>query len=182
MTDHFPNQFTATPVWPPALVDRLKEERIRGLSASQIAKLLNQEFRTTFSRSAVIGKLHRLGLTQEKPARPTRLDMPITPPKPRAAKPAPAPRPTPRPVPRPEPVRAEPADLTVIPATAKHWIERKPCQCAWPVAGQGYETLSCCAPTQPGSSYCAPHYAAGRMPPKANMTAQSLIRSVRRYL
>lgn len=177
----FTNQFTINPSWTPVLIERLKEERARGLSSAQIAKLLNREFRTTFSRNAVIGKAARLGLTQPAlttPSKPARVEKPITPPKPRALKPVPAPKPAPPP--RPEPVA--PADLTVIPATAKHWIERAPCQCAWPVAGQGYETLSCCAPTREGSAYCAPHYAAMHMPPKPGMTAQTLIRSVRRYL
>lgn len=170
-------------LWTPEMAERMKAERIAGASASQIAKILNREFRTSLSRNAVIGKAHRLGMTQGKPAMPTRLAKPIAPPLSRAAKPAPAARP--KPVPRPAPVqpeRAPPADLTVIPATARHWIERKPCQCAWPVAGQGYETLSCCAPTQAGSAYCPGHYAAMHLPPKPGMTAATLLRSVRRYL
>lgn len=39
---------------------------------------------------------------------------------------------------------------------ARPWIERKTGECAYPVGGQGADTLSCCAPCE-GHTYCAGH-------------------------
>lgn len=50
--------------WPPEAVDRLQEYWRRGLSASQCARAINEEFRIHLSRNAVIGKAHRLGLAK----------------------------------------------------------------------------------------------------------------------
>ncbi len=46
----------------------------------------------------------------------------------------------------------------------RHWMEREPGQCAWPI-GEGTEVLSCCAPVCRRSSgrstaYCARHWKA----------------------
>jgi GcrA cell cycle regulator len=52
--------------WPPEAVDRLQEYWRRGLSASQCARALNEEFGMRFSRNAIIGKVYRLGLAKRK--------------------------------------------------------------------------------------------------------------------
>lgn len=43
----------------------LKAQREAGYSASQIAGQLYDQFRASYSRNAVIGRLHRLGLTHQ---------------------------------------------------------------------------------------------------------------------
>lgn len=49
--------------WTDPIVARLRELHAQGLSCSRAAKALNTEFKTAFSRSAIIGKLNRLGLS-----------------------------------------------------------------------------------------------------------------------
>ena len=52
-----------------AVVTKLWAE---GKSAAAIAKVINAEFETRFSRNAVIGKVHRMGLPgRAKPSRPS---------------------------------------------------------------------------------------------------------------
>lgn len=48
-------------MWTDAATDRAKALFGEKLSNSQIARQLNTEFGTTFTRNAVVGKLHRLG-------------------------------------------------------------------------------------------------------------------------
>ncbi len=112
----------------------------QGLSASESARRLG------VSRSALIGKAHRMGWAAERDPRlaianqlrggravaralrPARADVPL-PPQPMVAC-----------VPRP-------------------WLERAPGQCAFPVAGDGEAVMSCCAPSGL-RSYCPAHAAA----------------------
>lgn len=49
--------------WTPEHDAALVSHRDDGYSSSQNAQLINQEFQTVYSRNAVIGRLHRLGLT-----------------------------------------------------------------------------------------------------------------------
>lgn len=48
--------------WLPEHIEKLEALHKDGLSASQIGRMINKVFGTTYSRNAVIGKLHRLGL------------------------------------------------------------------------------------------------------------------------
>ena len=48
--------------WSPEAVELLREMRGKGLSSSQIAKELSRQFSNPVSRSAVIGKLSRMGI------------------------------------------------------------------------------------------------------------------------
>lgn len=45
----------------------------------------------------------------------------------------------------------------------RSWLTRKKGECAFPVAGEGQWTLSCCNPTR-GHTYCAAHRSAMRGP------------------
>jgi GcrA cell cycle regulator len=55
--------------WPPEHSDALRKYHARGMSNSQIAKALNADFNTRYSRNAVLGKSKRLGLGgQNRPA------------------------------------------------------------------------------------------------------------------
>jgi hypothetical protein len=64
----------------------------------------------------------------------------------RAIKQAPAPRPEAQPQPR----------IVLLTGLERVWTERAFAQCAFPVAGEGADTLSCCAPTG-GKVYCPAH-------------------------
>lgn len=63
-------------MWTEERSSRLRALHSEGLSASQIARLLNVEFGMDKTRNAIIGKLHRFGLTGHRqyvrPARPSR--------------------------------------------------------------------------------------------------------------
>lgn len=99
------------------------------------------------SRSAVSGRRRRLGL----PARPAAVRRettilanqarrkPHTPPKPS--------------------VDMRAFDVSLPGTTPRPWQTRKWNECAWPVGGQGEQTLSCCAPVMraPGAPYCEAH-------------------------
>ncbi len=94
--------------WTDERVEKLKELWGDGMSASQIAKILGG-----VTRNAVIGKVHRLGLSNRGPAAPGAAE---------EAKPAEAPKPAARPetanaAPAEEPVAAaEPEPAPAVPA------------------------------------------------------------------
>ena len=96
--------------WTDERVEVLKKMWSEGQSASQIAKELGG-----VTRNAVIGKVHRLGLSNRAgaapAAQPEAKPDPKPQPKPKAApKPAPtAPKPEPTPEPKPQPVATTPA-------------------------------------------------------------------------
>ena len=120
--------------WTDDRVETLKRMWGEGASASQIAKELGG-----VTRNAVIGKVHRLGLSnrnadEAKPA-------PQTP-----AKPAPAPKtakPDPTPAPKPEPVAAveeddddEPRTMAAVPQGTNVTPLRKPLMAGQPLPPQ----------------------------------------------
>ena len=72
--------------WPPLHVDLLKQMWAT-MSATEIAKVLNQAYGTVYTRSSIIGKTHRLGLSKRLPPSAPKA---IKAPKP--TKPAPAPK------------------------------------------------------------------------------------------
>jgi hypothetical protein len=51
----------------PAIIDALEAHAKKGYSASIIARKLNKKFRSSFTRNAVVGKLHRLGISKGSP-------------------------------------------------------------------------------------------------------------------
>jgi GcrA cell cycle regulator len=54
-------------VWRDEVINTLRQLQAEGLSAAQIALQLNQAFEISVTRCAVIGKLHRMGLSGKKP-------------------------------------------------------------------------------------------------------------------
>lgn len=185
--------------WLPEHIEAMKTLWRRGMSASLIAKELVHERRSP-SRSAVIGKLHRLGITadcrdpwqpitREPNGRPPSAPKVKTEPirivnaravaaKARVTKGAKIDRFNARSIPldhRPDtaPLR-EVADVT----NAKPWIKRGTLECTWPVSGEGADTLSCCSPIERGS-WCAAHALIGFNPPKTS--AKEFIRGLRRF-
>ena len=151
-----------------ALISRLWAE---GVSASGIAEALGE-----VSRSAVLGKLHRLGLLGSRvPASaPRRYEAraqasaaahglaPQTPAtqvvRPAAAQIAAPPRASAPPTPPSSPWR-EAAFKPLAGTAPRPWLTREPGECAFPVGGEGEATVSCCAPTRRGSAYCTAHHA-----------------------
>ena len=73
--------------WKPERVERLKELHRQGMTAAQIAADLGG-----LSRSAVIGKIHRLKISGDAPPKPAPKKAAL-PPRERPAKPTPAPKP-----------------------------------------------------------------------------------------
>lgn len=107
--------------WTDERVELLKKMWGEGQSASQIAKELGG-----VTRNAVIGKVHRLGLSNRAGAAPApeAKPAPAAAPKPKAEpkpKPAVAERPAPKPEPAPEP-KPEPVTNNVTPLPARKQI------------------------------------------------------------
>lgn len=150
--------------WTEDRVETLKKLWADGLSASQIAKQLGG-----VTRNAVIGKVHRLGLSgRATPSRPARraAPRPATPkaPKPavaKVAKPAATAAPTPpTPVkPAPEPVLPAPVDAQKLPsgeyATV---ITLREGMCKWPIGDpSSAEFRFCGRKSVAGAAYCDAH-------------------------
>ena len=128
--------------WTDERVDRLKTLWAEGLSASQIAKVLGE-----VTRNAVIGKVHRLGLSGR--ATPSRAERPrIRSSMPRQVMHRAAP---PEPVIVQEPVKTENGEsITVVN------ISRQ--MCKWPIGDPSENEFKFCGhATRPGSPYCEAH-------------------------
>ena len=145
--------------WTPELVETLRKLWLGGLSSAEIAKQLG------VTRSAVLGKVYRLGLLGEAPRR----EAVYRSSKPPKARPAPA-LPPPLPVPP-----STLADSLSVPILA---LERRSCR--WPTGdafcgrqqalradGHGYHP------------YCSAHAALAFLPPKARRSAKELERGLR---
>jgi len=157
------NAFTSD-AWTPESTDELIRLWNLGRSAGDIAALWGGKP----SRNAIVGKVHRLrkeGVEMRSGAcikdRETRTAHTPKPKRVKRERPAllltsPDPLPTFKPY--------------VIPPSAKHWTERKDGQCAWPVAGEGADTISCCRPL--AGRWCAEHNAIGSVPVKKYKTAK----------
>jgi hypothetical protein len=117
--------------WTSPVVARCRELWLAGYSASEVAKTIGAP-----SRAAVIAQMARQGVKRDplvnQEAR--RIGGRATAAK-RSAKAA----------------CCNKEDLSL----ARPRIEREPGQCAFPVAGEGADTLSCCHPTS--GVYCAAH-------------------------
>ena len=164
--------------WTDERVEMLKRLWLEGLSASQIAKQLGG-----VTRNAVIGKVHRLGLsgraTPSKPARPV-FKAP-RPARPAAVAPS-APRRIAEPVvaaPAPRPVRYEPeapGSATVLTLGAH--------MCKWPIGDPASENFTFCGRRVHDGPYCNDHAAIAYQPAqtKKRSGASELARSLRRYI
>ena len=159
--------------WTDERVEQLKEFWREGRSCSQIAKALGG-----LTRSAVIGKVHRLKLAgRARPINPgarkaaaPKLTV-VRPPK---APPTPKPergkhiRPTgasrPLPFDKSASHGERVAAIAAVPVSPKPWLERAFGECAAPIDAGG-ETYSCCNPVPPvphgapPASYCLQHQA-----------------------
>jgi GcrA cell cycle regulator len=167
--------------WTDERVELLKKLWQDGLSASQIAKQLGG-----VTRNAVIGKVHRLGLsgraTPSKPARTTfkapRPARPVAPPS--------APRRIAEPLSTlhsqqqpPTPVRyadEAPGTATVL-TLGVH-------MCKWPIGDPSLDTFTFCGRRSDEGPYCHEHSQVAYQPAQAKKRSgpNELARSLRRYI
>ena len=165
--------------WTDESVENLKKLWQDGLSASQIAKQLGG-----VTRNAVIGKVHRLGLsgraTPSKPARPV-----FKAPRPQRAVAQPAaPRRIAEPLvaqaPVPAPVRyidEAPGSATVLTLGAH--------MCKWPIGDPSLDSFTFCGRrSEETGPYCHEHACVAYQPvqTKKKSGAAELARSLRRYI
>jgi len=149
--------------WTEERVETLKKLWADGLSASQIAKQLGG-----VTRNAVIGKVHRLGLSgRAVPSRPVR--RPVTRPAaaraPRPAAAAPAPRvqadAAASPAPAPAPVQNLPAPVDAKRMANGEYatvLTLREGMCKWPIGDPAdTEFRFCGRSTRPGGAYCEAH-------------------------
>lgn len=170
--------------WTDERVEKLKSMWSEGQSASQIAKELGG-----VTRNAVIGKVHRLGLSNRTAAKPAAPAAEAKPAKPAAAPAAEAkaepaqpkveaqPKPAPSPTARREPPPPTPAMLEDQQRTqeALAAIEKKARRldlleltertCKWPIGDPATDDFYFCGlPCQPGKPYCDSHVAVAFQP------------------
>ena len=169
--------------WTDERVETLKRMWAEGQSASQIAKELGG-----VTRNAVIGKVHRLGLSgraaPSKPARPAFKA-------PRPARPAAAAPAAPRRIAEPTAVAA--AAPTPAPAPVRY-VEEAPGtatvltlgahMCKWPIGDPSSDSFTFCGRRQDEGVYCLEHARVAYQPvqTKKRSGANELARSLRRYI
>jgi GcrA cell cycle regulator len=165
--------------WTEERVGLLKKLWLEGLSASQIAKQLGG-----VTRNAVIGKVHRLGLSgRATPSQPPRPAF-KTPRPPRPVSTMSAPRrvsSSPHTGPNAEPtpvyyVEEEPGSATVLTLGAH--------MCKWPIGDPASDNFTFCGRRIGEGSYCAEHARLAYQPQqkKGRSSAAELARSLRRYI
>jgi GcrA cell cycle regulator len=148
-----PNDFD----WTDAAVERLKELWAEGHTGLTIGRQFG------ISRSAVIGKISRLGLSHKpRPRLPTVPLQAISVPKPvRKGQKRSETRPLKRnnrPLPPPEPYQA-PRPPPDPPIGSFDLLELRHGHCRWPSAGDGPKWTFCGRPRAGESSYCEAHHA-----------------------
>ena len=165
--------------WTDERVETLKKLWLDGLSASQIAKQLGG-----VTRNAVIGKVHRLGLSgRATPSQPQRPAFKA----PRAPRPAIAASPAPRraiepalsaQLPVPSLAPEEPGTATVLTLGAH--------MCKWPIGDPASDSFTFCGRRSDREGpYCAEHARVAYQPQQkktGRSGASELARSLRRYI
>jgi len=164
--------------WTDDRVENLKKLWLDGLSASQIAKQLGG-----VTRNAVIGKVHRLGLSgRAAPSQPARTTFRPARPRPTQAPSAPrrieaqAPRPAAPSVPAPRPAVLDlPGTATVL-TLGNH-------MCKWPIGDPSTDAFSFCGRrSDEGHPYCVEHSRVAYQPAQKRNGGSELARSLRRYI
>jgi GcrA cell cycle regulator len=163
--------------WTDERVELLKKLWQDGLSASQIAKQLGG-----VTRNAVIGKVHRLGLSgRATPSKPQRTAFKVPrPPRPVSAQPS-APRRIAEAVsshqaPAYRIIDEEPGTATVLTLGAH--------MCKWPIGDPALDNFTFCGRRSGDGPYCDQHAQVAYQPPQAKKKsgAAELARSLRRYI
>ena len=162
--------------WTDERVELLKKLWQDGLSASQIAKQLGG-----VTRNAVIGKVHRLGLSgRAAPSKPQRTVF-------KAPRPA---RPTAMVVTAPRRM----SDSSPTPPTPVRYIDERPGtatvltlgahMCKWPIGDPALDNFTFCGRRSDEGPYCHEHAEVAYQPAQAKKKsgAAELARSLRRYI
>jgi GcrA cell cycle regulator len=173
--------------WTEDRVGALKKLWLEGQSASQIAKQLGGGV----TRNAVIGKVHRLGLsgraTPSQPARTTTTAFRpaktrTTPPKQDYGQPsaprrieAVQPRPTAPVPPTPLPVVVEQPGTATVLTLGAH-------MCKWPIGDPSSREFSFCGRRASEGVYCGEHARVAYQPQVKKNGTTELTRSLRRYI
>ncbi len=173
--------------WTEDRVGALKKLWLEGQSASQIAKQLGGGV----TRNAVIGKVHRLGLsgraTPSQPARTTTTAFRpaktrTTPPKQDYGQPsaprrieAVQPRPTAPVPPTPLPVVVEQPGTATVLTLGAH-------MCKWPIGDPSSREFSFCGRRASEGVYCGEHARVAYQPQVKKNGTSELTRSLRRYI
>lgn len=147
--------------WTPERIEALVEMRRNGMTFGQIANVLG------VTRSAMIGKAHRMGMCERRASAPKMARLPR-----RIAAPARKP-----PSQRPIALRGPPKDPAPMPTPAADDVARvslldlEPHHCRWPVGEptQGF----CGCDKVPGLSYCAGHAVRAHTSPTPTVRAFS---------
>lgn len=155
--------------WPPEHSNALRAYLAAGSSFSESVKAINLEFNTAYTRNAAIGRAKRMGLVGSDRPQPSQPALPSPPD--RIVTPAPQ---------SVEPGSAalrrltailksqEPPKLRCAGVEPRHLslIELECGDCRYPYGGdeEGEAITFCGRPSQPGSSYCAPHFQLSRNP------------------
>ena len=160
--------------WTDERVATLKKLWLDGLSASQIAKQLGE-----VTRNAVIGKVHRLGLSgRATPSQPSRPAFRAPRPRPAAATPVAPRRETMlRQPPTPPAISVDlPGTATVLTLGAH--------MCKWPIGDPSTNEFSFCGRRAGADGpYCIEHARVAYQPQqRRKMTPNELARSLRRYI
>lgn len=134
--------------------ERMREVLSSGYSFAHVARVLNEEFGTTFTRSAIIGRAHRNGVYVKLDGRKKQ----GRPPRPRGTDGAMARAIIGKSVRQePEPLPEPPIDDNDIPIEQrKTLLELTSQTCRWPV-GEGADLFFCGALPMPHQPYCGPH-------------------------
>ncbi len=165
--------------WTEDRVGALKKLWLEGQSASQIAKQLGGGV----TRNAVIGKVHRLGLSgRAAPSQPARAT--FRPARPRPAQPTQAPS-APRRIeavqPRAIPAPSVPAPMPDLPGTATV-MTLGAHMCKWPIGDPSSNEFSFCGRRSSEGVYCVEHARVAYQPQVKRGGATDLARSLRRYI
>ena len=172
--------------WTDDRVGALKKLWLEGQSASQIAKTLGGGV----TRNAVIGKVHRLGLSgraaPSQPARTTTTAFRTTRPRPTPSAPPAAPRrveaAAPRPaVPAPAPAPSVSREILDLPGTATV-MTLGAHMCKWPIGDPSSREFSFCGRRSSEGVYCVEHARVAYQAPIKKNGASELTRSLRRYI
>jgi len=165
--------------WTEDRVGALKKLWLEGQSASQIAKQLGGGV----TRNAVIGKVHRLGLSgRAAPSQPARAT--FRPARPRPAQPTQAPS-APRRIeavqPRVAAAASVPAPMPDLPGTATV-MTLGAHMCKWPIGDPSSTEFSFCGRRASEGVYCVEHARVAYQPQVKRGGATDLARSLRRYI
>ncbi len=154
--------------WAPAHCAALRTYAARNLSYSAIADAINLKFGSNYSRSAVLGRARRMGLSGASPPRVVPPQAPVSPVSCMSATLPRSEQRTPRLVRIPDFARAEAMPLRCAEVSPRHvaLVDLGRGDCRYPYGGdaEGELITFCGQPRRKGSSYCTPHFHLSRNP------------------